>query len=336
MITLLAIVIVYLLGIIPTRNSELPPEEPIGLLSELDDAFVRRYSPFRKLISQKPANEKYKAFQHFVLALSDQQIVTGLAIFIIAYSRHCTMFTYHFFLIVAMVWFSSTTHLSTLVVLKDYLDGSPGLKYSRLIGMLTTFIMLFVGLLVLYTNYDLRVRVQCRLYDLSIASSSNTPMLAYLCMILVLIYLTLLYLTKSLGFCFERQSPFSSLQGILFYLLRRDRNLPVTRKEYYAQKLGGIPMTGSSMTLRTLKEYWLTFNFAYSELLDSFLWEILLLFFNNLYGIRQILWARFYVKKQITVEGNENEWGFGQVLALLLLALPVLAAAEARRGTSKS
>ncbi|KAI4159187.1 MAG: hypothetical protein LQ342_006770 [Letrouitia transgressa] len=78
--------------------------------------------------------------------------------------------------------------------------------------------------------------------------------------------------------------------------------------------------------------YFLIFNFVYSEFLNSLLWEILLLFFNNFYGIRQVLWARIYVRDRVIFEkgrGHENEWGFGQLLALLLLVLPVLSALEA-------
>lgn len=78
-----------------------------------------------------------------------------------------------------------------------------------------------------------------------------------------------------------------------------------------------------------MKRYWIMFSFAYAEFLDSFLFEILLLLFNNFYGIRQIFWARKFVGDLITRKGNENSWGFGQLLALLLLALPVLAALEA-------
>ncbi|KAL6714832.1 hypothetical protein ACLMJK_007092 [Lecanora helva] len=113
--------------------------------------------------------------------------------------------------------------------------------------------------------------------------------------------------------------------------MRQDTEGSMTRKEYFAQELRKAP---AAKNFHNLTVYWLTFNFVLSELLDSLLWEILLLFFNNIYGIRQLIWARVYVRNSVRVQGDENEWGFGQVLALLLLALPVLAAAEARRGLS--
>ena len=175
LITLSAITLAYSLETIPTRKKvgQLVRDEDSdhGLLNELDNNLLRRWGPFRALMeshSQKKKQKQYEAIQHFVLTLSDQQIFTGLAIFIIGYSRHCTIFTFHFFIIVALGWFSSTTHLSTLTVLNDYFKNAPTLRYTRLLGMLSIFVMLFVGLLVLYTNLDFRVRVQCRFHRIFI------------------------------------------------------------------------------------------------------------------------------------------------------------------------
>ena len=86
--------------------------------------------------------------------------------------------------------------------------------------------------------------------------------------------------------------------------------------------------------LRYVNAYFLTFNLVYSEFLDSFLWEILWLFFGNFYGIRQLFWARKYVRRFVYIKNadDEDSWGFGQLLALFLLVLSALAAAEAYRG----
>lgn len=338
LITLVAIALAYLFDIIPTRkhvdNTVTDEELDDGLLNDLDKEILRRRGPFRGLIrtrTEEEANKQFEAIQHFVLTLSDQQIVSGLAIFIIAYSRHCTMFTYHFFIIVALGWFSSTTHLSTLTLLNKYFRDAPALKYTRLLGMFATFIMLFVGLLVLYTDLRFTVRVQCRFHRIFIREG---PPLNTICMVLVLGYLVIISLSKSLGFCFSRQGPFSSIRRITSYCVRRGDYQLVSRKDYYVQRLRGVSASQSLLVLRYINAYFLTFNFVYSEFLDSFLWEILWLFFNNIYGIRQTLWARVYVERRvrITEADDEDAWGFGQLLALLLLILPLLAAAEGYRG----
>lgn len=335
LITLLAIVVAYLFGIIPKKKPAglaVEDDEPDGLLNDLDEALLRHCSPFGRLTmnrSQETRNKQYESIQRFVLTLSDQQLVTGLAIFVIGYYRHCTMFSYHFFTIVALGWFSSTTHLSNLTVLRDYFNDSPSLKYTRLFGIVATYILLFTGLLVLYNEFSFDVRVQCRFDRIVIR---DIRPLNCICMILVLCYLTIIHLSKSLGFYFKRQRPFSSIRGTLLYLVRRDKNRLSSRKHHYAHSLADISASQSSWMPRYLRAYVLTFNFVYSEFLDSFLWEVLWLLFNNLYGIRQIFWTRLYVGNRVRKTGDENDWGFGQLLALFLLALPVLAAAQAYQG----
>ena len=236
MITLLAIALAYSLETIPTRKEVgqvVRDEEPDhGLLNELDKNLLRRWGPFRALIENRGQQEKhkqYEAIQRFVLTLSDQQIVTGLAIFIIGYSRHCTIFTYHFFIIVALGWFSATTHLSTLTILNDYFKNAPTLRYTRLLGMLLTFIMLFVGLLVLYTRLDFRVRVQCRFHRIFIPHALP---LQTICMVLVFVYIVTLTLSKSVfGILFRpsRTIFFCTKINILCCVSKRISIIPTER-----------------------------------------------------------------------------------------------------------
>lgn len=200
--------------------------------------------------------------------------------------------------------------------------------------MLSTFMMLFVGFLALYTDFDFRVRVQCRLHRIFIPKGKPLPTI---CMVLVFVYLVTLTLSKSLGFCFGRRGPFSSIRRLIFYAVFRKEYRSFPRKDYFAQRLKAVSTSQSSLMLRYINAYFLTFNFVYSELLDSFLWEILWLFFHNMYGIRQLFWARKYVRGFVLIENahEEDKWGFGQLLALFLLVLPVLAAAEVYRGMSE-
>src|ERR1700734_1263414 len=67
--------------------------------------------------------------ERFILGLSDQQLVTGLAILITGYYLHCKISYYHFNLVINLAWFSSTTHLATLLALKEYFKKRPALRY---------------------------------------------------------------------------------------------------------------------------------------------------------------------------------------------------------------
>jgi hypothetical protein len=73
------------------------------------------------------------------------------------------------------------------------------------------------------------------------------------------------------------------------------------------------------------------FDFFFMELQDSFLWQIVLIVFGNLYGALQLITFRF-VPPVPTVVGNDNQMVFEQLVPLSLLALPLMAAVEAYFG----
>lgn len=325
--TLVAIVVAYFLDLI--RD-----EGPYGLLNDLDIRIIQwSKSFFRHQESPSPPNKSINkiglrdALERFVLALSDQQIITGLAICIIGYSKHCYMSTYHFFVIIASAWFSSTTHLSTLTLLQHYLFQHPGLKYTRLVGMFALYIMLFVGLLVLYTSRSFQVPVQCRLKYISLSGNKR---LSYLTAILLFFFLTITYISKFVKLCF---SGYSVVMKLVFRNQHADSRLQTSdfRRRYYTDRLANLPRSRSSNIFRLAQKYRIIFNFVYLEFLDSFLWQIVWLFFGNFYGIRQLYWAKHFVGQKITLEPHdgENSLNFGQLLTLLILVLPVLAAIEA-------
>ena len=62
----------------------------------------------------------------------------------------------------------------------------------------------------------------------------------------------------------------------------------------------------------------------------SFLWQMLWLTFGNTWGFAQVYVSRWQLAP--TVVGNEHDLGFGQLVPLLLLALPVVAAIEGYTG----
>ena len=73
--------------------------------------------------------------------------------------------------------------------------------------------------------------------------------------------------------------------------------------------------------------------YVHREISESFLNHILWLTFGNLYGIFQIIITRYSI---LSIEGNENDMTFGQVVSLLLLGLPLLTIGEAYYGVWRS
>ena len=88
-----------------------------------------------------------EALQNAVLAFSDQQIVTGIAILVSAYVQiSCGLQVYHWKVAVDLALFSSITHLTTLTCLRDYFRKRKSLRTMRLIFMGTIGLMLSVAL----------------------------------------------------------------------------------------------------------------------------------------------------------------------------------------------
>ena len=88
-----------------------------------------------------------EALQNSVLAFSDQQIVTGIAILVSAYVQiSCGLQVYHWHVAVDLALFSSITHLTTLTCLRDYFRQRKSLRTIRLIFMATIGVMLSAAL----------------------------------------------------------------------------------------------------------------------------------------------------------------------------------------------
>ena len=80
--------------------------------------------------------------------LSDQQVVTGIALLVSGYVQlPCDLDVYHWQILVYLVWFSSMTHLTTLTVLRQHFRDHPAIRSWRAVLMLITVLMLGVALL---------------------------------------------------------------------------------------------------------------------------------------------------------------------------------------------
>ncbi|KAG9764664.1 hypothetical protein KCU73_g857, partial [Aureobasidium melanogenum] len=119
------------------------------LLTSLDRRIVR----IRSRISHHP--RIHETIRHVVLLLSDQQIVTGIAIMAAGFvGLHSgQMSVYHYQIVLYLAWLSSSVHLSALTLLRPFLNEHHGLRAWRLLGMVVLFIMLIVGL-VPTVSYD--------------------------------------------------------------------------------------------------------------------------------------------------------------------------------------
>lgn len=74
--------------------------------------------------------------------------MTGIAILVSAYASldNC-LSLYHWKLAVDLAWFSSTTHLSALTLLRNHFNNHPGQRSVRLVFMGCMLVLLFVAIM---------------------------------------------------------------------------------------------------------------------------------------------------------------------------------------------
>ena len=265
-----------------------------------------------------------EALRAFIQTLSDQQLVTGLAIMIAGFSKYCSISMYHFNIVASLAWFSSTTHLSTLAVLRDYLISHPTIRTWRVVGMFILFCLLFSAVLVAWSQEAVGEPVQCAYADMS-QLIEGPDFFATI--------LTLVYLVSAYGNKFVALSTTGSNLSMGSWFAEKMR-----------RKFGCGPRIRGDDTLIRYADTsnspgWnIPFRYIYMiilllpELEESFCWQILLLVFGNVYGIGWIYVNRWMFSPFAGVNGNETAMGFGQYVALLLLILPLLAAREAYDG----
>ncbi|KAF2492832.1 hypothetical protein BU16DRAFT_620150 [Lophium mytilinum] len=135
--------------------------------------------------------ERSEALKRFVLALSDQQLVTGLALVVAVVSNRCEITFYEFRVVIGLAWFSATTHLGTLYVLKDYLIEHPTVRNWRVLGIVVTMVLLIFAIVVnegsdttVFGRPDLLVNTaECALISITINERAISLLLPTLAMI---------------------------------------------------------------------------------------------------------------------------------------------------------
>lgn len=128
-----------------------------GSLLNTVDTQVFHVRPFRPLRTHndKPTRLRVsQALRQAILALSDQQIVTGIAILGAGFQglRLGGIDSYHYQTVIYLAWMSSSVHLSALAILAPILKERPALRTWRLVGMLVLLVLLIIALIPTASN----------------------------------------------------------------------------------------------------------------------------------------------------------------------------------------
>lgn len=345
----------------------------------------------RKCLFLKPPREedsldygqRQEALKKFILTLSDQQLVTGVAMLVAGFANWCTMSVYELNMIVVLAWFSSATHLATLDVLQDYFRQNRVVRNWRMIGMLAIVLLLIAGLLVtgFYANYFLTAPLPC-LKSLASARAYNCNGTAYYSTNHTVIPFNSTFIDNGTHYakCYRsymdivsRGFNIFSILGSLFtiaYLVygytsailrtistSPNNNLTLSNVALYAL-FRGILARKKNVSIEMIENAFLDTKAArdkgfekrlakmhnnypaqlfikYSAYSNSFLYHIGGLFFGLSYGVSQVVVVR-WTSERPELQAGGNRIDFGQIVTLVLLVLPLLAAVEIFHGTSPS
>lgn len=285
---------------------------------------------------------------------SDQQILTGISILTAGYAKTYTINVYHWQVLVYLAWMSSGTHLITLSVLRKHMREKKILRVFRVGGMLILFVMLFIAIVTTgsETYYEIVAgnlgleNNNGEYHAFGVPSVCfwnrkywngwrwNTG-LSYL--LLISSY------TARAAALFERSETYfrSNIRDRLLGRLEKalDRNIKhiqdrVThrRAASWVQKLRYNTYLATYAVILACLELYSSFVAPLTWLLLSLLWGSLQMLYPRMILAQA---AKSMIKQPDAMAvSEENIWGVGQVLPLMLLTLPLLAAVEAYYGRS--
>lgn len=296
----------------------------------------------RDRISRKKREE---ILTRFILTLSDQQLVTGLAILIGAIANRCTISVYEFNMVVALAWFSSTTHLATLGVLRVYFRDYGTLRNVRVIGIVSMLILLLFAVEVnsLDIGFFPGTPIQC---VFSSALTGEIDVLSGMAATLTIMYLIFSYLLRILSLyrSDEKSGPARNPVSNYAYIFWHRRALKwqqghgitdsdsarnfdvligIREVDVRISRIKSIRQKGNKYIVGRIERGIFTVRLGYS---NSFLPSLDDLAFSLSYGFSQVVSVRWVGEPKLAQ--GANRWSFGQIVPLFLLALPVFAAAE--------
>jgi hypothetical protein len=285
---------------------------------------VRR--PIRKLIGAQRAERYAVSLFAMVMMISDQQLVTGIAILSAAIGamRTRSITVYHFNIVTDMGWLSSNTHIMTLMVMRMFIEAKQnGTRYQEEHKALNTIpltirviSMIVLAVLLLYatevSSYaDWNEKLNCPATCVQLGKKGGMPLKQ---MIISYVFIIQGYTTQILllipafrRFWTNRMAP---------WFIAKDENLKRDLKQG----------TLKDLMYKMVKYITLPVFFFFTSEVE-FVVEMMAWYALGLYWTFTDRQAGHKRMKPDDI-ATENHVGFGQLVPLLLLLLAFLAFSE--------
>lgn len=299
--------------------------------------FLKRHTAGYSSLSK---DNRIEAVRHFFLALSDQILATGLAILVAGTANRCQLSLFEFNIVVSLGWFSVTTHLATLILLREYFLHNRIVRNLRIIAMLASIGLLAYGLVITGFMFERNLdSTTCFAYALSDASWLGFDTYSSLTTIPTIIYLISAFggavlSSSTVDEVLGRYSSWFSV-ALLAPLVRvkhpeirpnLKERVAIVREaadQYFEESNKDLIAKRKRLPLLGWYDRYLVVMSYYFK---SFFSSVANRFFDLSYGISQFATARWVQAPNL--DKSDNRMDFGQIVPLFLLAIPMLAAAE--------
>lgn len=278
-----------------------------------------------------------------VLVLADTQLVSGIAILVAGYSQlHCGVSAYHWQIVVYVAWFASFSFLSSMTFLQDYFNSNDNMRVLRLCFLVVLATLQIVALLPTGSKDFLNLYQQgqyipgldaaCYFKQLTMKGFTTRGGPKVWSMVFSVFVIAATYVS-----CAFRLYDQGAGTAYKYF-----RVWPGTKLKEGLRSLEHKALQkGFRATLWHVPYllYYASFTIcrAGDDLLGSMLMEVIWLTFAMGWGSIKILTTRAVGQKSFEghhitldhrIEG-EDQWGFGQILPLVLILLPILSMAQA-------
>jgi hypothetical protein len=308
----------------------------------LNDADVLYIGTFRRLFMSKKrtietvddASDALRsdALKSFMLSMSDQQLVSGVALLIAGFAKHMEITTYSMDVIAALAYLSSSVHLATLPLIRDHLKGHAAALYVRFFFMFANLAML-AFLMIEQTSAQWRPNFYfaCAFPAFTLKDADFVDVLSQFVILISLCYDYGDAACALFGQPDDR-SIFDLVLGRIyrhFQINKRPNQQDYHRAKALAIRVHSKEKQSRSQVRDTIQDMRLVESFAFCEFFGSYASSIMWLAFIQIYGIISAFQTR---AEESESTGDMNAWGFGQIVPLVLLVLPLMAAIEAHYG----
>ncbi|KAL4964473.1 uncharacterized protein BDV14DRAFT_174633 [Aspergillus stella-maris] len=303
------------------------PEELTNDVDEIVARALRAEFTFIRTVLHLPSisktdgvearEDRLKAFQTFMLSVSDQVLASEMAILIATFARYSDITLYSVNVVVALGCLASTVHLAMMPLLVRQMHEHHVIKASRTISMVIAAILLVVLLILQLSNtwfdgthvYFHTYEVIRLLYssDNATRNSHETPR----------------HLTKATKPTTRRQRISRAIQEL--QEMRRYSRQSQIRDLWARHRANRVIKANLSARGQKNNAILVAETWTFYECQESFLWRILWLISGNIYGITDVFQSR---SDSIGISGDRDTMGYGQIVPLVLLILPVFSAIQ--------